>query len=82
VIETPDPLVKFLRAADLERLRVTVGGTEYDVPIPVGRELERVRAALDAHEKALLLVRLELGLHRDSEDNLLEVIARLRAERQ
>jgi hypothetical protein len=36
-------LQKVLRAADLERLRVLVGGVQYDVPIPVGHELERLR---------------------------------------
>lgn len=36
-------LQKVLRAADLERLRVVVNGVQYDVPIPVGRELEKLR---------------------------------------
>ena len=60
------------------RLRITVNGTEYDVPIPVGRELERLQAELEAHQRALLKVRRALGLTRDSHDDLLEVIARLR----
>jgi hypothetical protein len=41
-------LTKVLRRADMERLRVIVDGREYDVPIPVGRELEESRQYADA----------------------------------
>jgi hypothetical protein len=36
-------LTKTLHRIDAERLRVVVDGTEYDVPIPVGRQLEQLR---------------------------------------
>jgi hypothetical protein len=38
-----DALLRTLRGADVERLRIVVAGTQYDVPIPVGHEIKRLR---------------------------------------
>lgn len=44
-------LKKLLHRADAERLRIIVSGHEYDVPIPVGRELEELRQYVGALSK-------------------------------
>lgn len=61
----PEPTNETLRALGYtgalpERQRVLVHGVQYDVPVPVGRELEQTRAHEEAYRKAVRILHTEL----------------------
>jgi hypothetical protein len=74
-------LVEVLHRIDAERLRVVVGGIEYDVPIPVGRELEQQRdrivdLRIANGAKAAEIQRLSLLINTPETENFLEGVKR------